>query len=148
MSSEGKAPEMVRVPLSFDCSDETQRMVCEILKSAGYGKRTPIVVKAVCLLMGRAGQAETGGVRDEDRIAAIVRAAVTEALRDALPRRESGMSVHASFPTMAQQNVPEQIHVAPKNIEEERTSAADRLAGYDLPEDIISSALAFADQFG
>ena len=61
MENVGKKPDVARIPLTFDCSDETQRMVCNLLKSAGYGKRTPIVVKAICLLMGRANSAEDGG---------------------------------------------------------------------------------------
>ncbi len=84
MENVGKKPDVARIPLTFDCSDETQRMVCNLLKSAGYGKRTPIVVKAICLLMGRANSAEDDGnaaVSDE-KLSALVYEAVVKALRD------------------------------------------------------------------
>ena len=84
MENVGKKPDVARIPLTFDCSDETQCMVCNLLKSAGYGKRTPIVVKAICLLMGRANSAEDDGnaaVSDE-KLSALVYEAVVKALRD------------------------------------------------------------------
>ena len=84
MENVGKKPDVARIPLTFDCSDETQCMVCNLLKSAGYGKRTPIVVKAICLLMGRANSAEDGGnaaVSDE-KLSALMYGAVVKALRD------------------------------------------------------------------
>lgn len=36
MENVGKKPDVARIPLTFDCSDETQRMVCNLLKSAGF----------------------------------------------------------------------------------------------------------------
>ena len=36
MENVGKKPDVARIPLTFDCSDETQCMVCNLLKSAGY----------------------------------------------------------------------------------------------------------------
>lgn len=43
---------ILRIPITFDCTDEKQKMVYDVLKNAGYGQRTPLVVKAMCLLMG------------------------------------------------------------------------------------------------
>lgn len=140
MERVGKKPEMARIPLTFDLTDETQRMVCNLLKSAGYGKRTPIVVKAVCLLMGRAnGPEESGAAISRTELSSLVYEAVVNALHSApLPGPEHGGEAQAEKPARQTQEA------AVKGKE----SAVDRLAEYDLPEDVISSALAFADQFG
>lgn len=141
MENVGKKPDVARIPLTFDCSDETQRMVCNLLKSAGYGKRTPIVVKAICLLMGRANSAEDGGnaaVSDE-KLSALMYGAVVKALRDT--GYSGAESVCAQPEEVREEKEPQQ-----KTAKKE--TAVTRLAEYDLPEDVISSALAFADRFG
>lgn len=149
MSGAKNEPQMVRVPLSFDCSDETQRMVCEVLRSAGYGKRTPIVVKAVCLLMGQAGRAKTEEGGENSELAAVVRAAVADALREMLPKQANDASFAMNAWAENEQKATEQIEQeVTAGAAKEKSSAADQLAGYDLPEDIINSALAFVDQFG
>lgn len=37
----------LRLPVSFDMSDPRQKVAYDILKNAGYGKRTPIIVDAL-----------------------------------------------------------------------------------------------------
>lgn len=37
----------MRLPVSFDMSDPRQKAAYDILKNAGYGKRTPIIVDAL-----------------------------------------------------------------------------------------------------
>ena len=141
MENVGKKPDVARIPLTFDCSDETQRMVCNLLKSAGYGKRTPIVVKAICLLMGRANSAEDGGnaaVSDE-KLSALMYGAVVKALRDT--GYSGAESVCAQTEEVREEKEPQQ-----KTAKKE--TAVTRLAEYDLPEDVINSALACADRFG
>ncbi len=133
--------EMVRIPLTFDRSDETQRMVCDLLKSAGYGKRTPIVVKAICLLMGRANSTERGGNAAVDRaeLSALVYEAVVKALGD---------TGHSGAESARSSTEDDRAETTPQQKTEVKESAVTRLAEYDLPEDVISSALAFADRFG
>lgn len=141
MENVGKKPDVARIPLTFDCSDETQCMVCNLLKSAGYGKRTPIVVKAICLLMGRANSAEDGGnaaVSDE-KLSALVYEAVVKALRDT--GRSGAENIRTPTEEVREEKEPQQKT-------EKKETAVTRLAEYDLPEDVINSALAFADRFG
>ena len=40
-------PNQMRLPLMFDVTDPRQKAAYDILKNAGYGKRTPIVVDAL-----------------------------------------------------------------------------------------------------
>lgn len=133
--------DVVRIPLTFDRSDETQRMVCDLLKSAGYGKRTPIVVKAVCLLMGRANSTERGGNAAVDRaeLSALVYEAVVKAL---------GNTGYSGAESVCSPTEDDRAETVPQQKTEKKESAVTRLAEYDLPEDVISSALAFADRFG
>lgn len=42
-----KTAQTERLLLTFDLNDEKQKSVYEVLRNAGYGKRTPIVVEAM-----------------------------------------------------------------------------------------------------
>lgn len=76
-----------RLTLTFDTSDEAQRMVYDVLKSAGYGQRAPLVVKAMSLLMGCNPAQEDGRLEEDvsDVIDRIVRKAATEAVMQCVP---------------------------------------------------------------
>lgn len=47
MQKKGKNQKAERLLLTFDLSDENQKAVYELLRNAGYGKRTPIIVNAI-----------------------------------------------------------------------------------------------------
>lgn len=47
MQKKSKTQKAERLLLTFDISDDNQKTVYELLRNAGYGKRTPIIVNAI-----------------------------------------------------------------------------------------------------
>lgn len=47
MQKKSKTQKAERLLLTFDLSDDNQKTVYELLRNAGYGKRTPIIVNAI-----------------------------------------------------------------------------------------------------
>ena len=91
--------------------------------------------------MGRANSAEDDGnaaVSDE-KLSALVYEAVVKALRDT--GRSGAENIRTPTEEVREEKEPQQKT-------EKKETAVTRLAEYDLPEDVINSALAFADRFG
>lgn len=68
----------LRLPVSFDMSDPRQKAAYDILKNAGYGKRTPIIVDALLdslktTAKGDATIQNNGNELSEDTIRRVVR---------------------------------------------------------------------------
>ena len=55
----GKSCPTERLLLTFDLNDENQKAVYEVLRTAGYGKRTPMVVSAMTAQAGQNVPADT-----------------------------------------------------------------------------------------
>ena len=55
----GKSFRTERLLLTFDLNDENQKAVYEVLRTAGYGKRTPMVVSAMTAQAGQNVPADT-----------------------------------------------------------------------------------------
>ena len=55
----GKSCRTERLLLTFDLNDENQKAVYEVLRTAGYGKRTPMVVSAMTAQAGQNVPADT-----------------------------------------------------------------------------------------
>ena len=137
---------IVRVPVTFDCSDPTQKLVCDLLQNAGYGKRTPIVVKAVCLLMGSAASSAPPKEKPEQRdeiSEAVIEKAVENVLRRYLPELVPGKE-------MAVTGIKENEPALPPAAAEEngRELIERRITEYDVPPDVLAAALNYADMFG
>lgn len=67
----------LRLPVSFDMSDPRQKAAYDILKNAGYGKRTPIIVDALLdslktTTKGGAPVQNNGNELSEDTIRRVV----------------------------------------------------------------------------
>ena len=89
----------------------------------------------------RANSAEDDGnaaVSDE-KLSALVYEAVVKALRDT--GRSGAENIRTPTEEVREEKEPQQKT-------EKKETAVTRLAEYDLPEDVINSALAFADRFG
>lgn len=80
-------PNQIRLPVMFDLTDPRQKAAYEILKNAGYGKRTPIIVDALLdslktnVLLSQAKESSTSNVSETD-----IRRAVEDSMESVLNR--------------------------------------------------------------
>lgn len=80
-------PNRIRLPVMFDLTDPRQKAAYEILKNAGYGKRTPIIVDALLdslktnVLLSQAKESSASNVSETD-----IRRAVEDSMESVLNR--------------------------------------------------------------
>jgi hypothetical protein len=92
-------PNQIRLPVMFDLTDPRQKAAYEILKNAGYGKRTPTIVDALLdslktnALLSQAKESGVSNVSETD-----IRRAVEDSMESVLNRYFSKSEIHASEP--------------------------------------------------
>lgn len=92
-------PNQIRLPVMFDLTDPRQKAAYEILKNAGYGKRTPIIVDALLdslktnVLLSQAKESSASNVSETD-----IRRAVEDSMESVLNRYFSKSEAPASEP--------------------------------------------------
>ena len=92
-------PNQIRLPVMFDLTDPRQKAAYEILKNAGYGKRTPILVEALVDsvktngLMSQAKESSASNVSETD-----IRRAVEDSMESVLNRYFSKSEASAPEP--------------------------------------------------
>lgn len=92
-------PNQIRLPVMFDLTDPRQKAAYEILKNAGYGKRTPIIVDALLdslktnVLLSQAKESSASNVSETD-----IRRAVEDSMESVLNRYFSKSEASASEP--------------------------------------------------
>lgn len=80
-------PNQIRLPVMFDLTDPRQKAAYEILKNAGYGKRTPTIVDALLdslktnALLSQAKESGISNVSETD-----IRRAVEDSMESVLDR--------------------------------------------------------------
>ena len=80
-------PNQIRLPVMFDLADPRQKAAYEILKNAGYGKRTPIIVDALLdslktnALLSQAKESGVSNVSETD-----IRRAIEDSMESVLNR--------------------------------------------------------------
>ena len=80
-------PNQIRLPVMFDLTDPRQKAAYEILKNAGYGKRTPIIVDALLdslktnVLLSQAKESSASNMSETD-----IRRAVEDSMESVLNR--------------------------------------------------------------
>lgn len=89
----------IRLPVMFDLTDPRQKAAYEILKNAGYGKRTPIIVDALLdslktnVLLSQAKESSASNVSETD-----IRRAVEDSMESVLNRYFSKSEASAPEP--------------------------------------------------
>ena len=92
-------PNQIRLPVMFDLTDPRQKAAYEILKNAGYGKRTPIIVDALLdslktnVLLSQAKESSASNVSETD-----IRRAVEDSMESVLNRYFSKSEASAPQP--------------------------------------------------
>lgn len=92
-------PNQIRLPVMFDLTDPRQKAAYEILKNAGYGKRTPIIVDALLdslktnVLLSQAKESTASNVSETD-----IRRAVEDSMESVLNRYFSKPEAPATEP--------------------------------------------------
>lgn len=92
-------PNQIRLPVMFDLTDPRQKAAYEILKNAGYGKRTPIIVDALLdslktnVLLSQAKESSASNVSETD-----IRRAVEDSMESVLNRYFSKSEASAPEP--------------------------------------------------
>lgn len=92
-------PNQIRLPVMFDLTDPRQKAAYEILKNAGYGKRTPIIVDALLdslktnVLLSQAKESRASNVSETD-----IRRAVEDSMESVLNRYFSKSEASAPEP--------------------------------------------------
>lgn len=92
-------PNQIRLPVMFDLTDPRQKAAYEILKNAGYGKRTPIIVDALLdslktnVLLSQAKESSASNVSETD-----IRRAVEDSMESVLNRYFSKSETSAPEP--------------------------------------------------
>lgn len=92
-------PNQLRLPVMFDLTDPRQKAAYEILKNAGYGKRTPIIVDALLdslktnVLLSQAKESSASNVSETD-----IRRAVEDSMESVLNRYFSKSEASAPEP--------------------------------------------------
>lgn len=92
-------PNQIRLPVMFDLTDPRQKAAYEILKNAGYGKRTPIIVDALLdslktnVLLSQAKESSASNVSETD-----IRRAVEDSMESVLNRYFSKSEASAPKP--------------------------------------------------
>lgn len=105
----------LRLPVSFDMSDPRQKAAYDILKNAGYGKRTPIIVDALLdslktTTKGGAPVQNNGNELSEDTIRRVVEESMEAVLNKHNFRHEDKTP---SDPTRVQTDEPIQKFPVP-----------------------------------
>ena len=87
-------PNQIRLPVMFDLTDPRQKAAYEILKNAGYGKRTPIIVDALLdslktnVLLSQAKESSASNMSETD-----IRRAVEDSMESVLhPHRNPSLN--------------------------------------------------------
>lgn len=147
----------LRLPVSFDMSDPRQKAAYDILKNAGYGKRTPTIVDALLNSL----QSVPESVSLEQRPSSTeLRNVIEEAVETALRKYQlSGSAVQtpepqvlvqdvvARKPSKAHKSVPSSLPRQPKPLERpmgKQMPEPDRPAASDGNMDVL---LSMADAF-
>lgn len=147
----------MRLPVSFDLTDPKQKAAYDILKNAGYGKRTPTIVDALLNSL----QSVPESVSLEQRPSSTeLRNAIEEAVETALRKYQlSGSAVQtpelqvsvqdvvARIPSKAHKSVPSPLPRQPKPLERsmgEKMPEPARPAASDGNMDVL---LSMADAF-
>lgn len=97
----------IRLPVMFDITDPRQKAAYEILKNAGYGKRTPIIVDALLdslktnALLNQAKESGISNVSEAD-----IRRAVQDSMESVLNRYFSKPETPAPEPVQVPAPVP------------------------------------------
>lgn len=112
----------IRLPVMFDITDPRQKAAYEILKNAGYGKRTPIIVDALLdslktnALLNQAKESGISNVSEAD-----IRRAVQDSMESVLNRYFSKPETPAPEPVqvpapvlVVQEPVPAEPSPAPQ----------------------------------
>lgn len=92
-------PNQIRLPVMFDLTDPRQKAAYEILKNAGYGKRTPIIVDALLdslktnVLLSKAKESSASNMSETD-----IRRAVEDSMESVLNRYFSKSEASAPQP--------------------------------------------------
>lgn len=92
-------PNQIRLPVMFDLTDPRQKAAYEILKNAGYGKRTPIIVDALLdslktnVLLSQAKESSASNMSETD-----IRRAVEDSMESVLNRYFSKSEASAPQP--------------------------------------------------
>jgi hypothetical protein len=102
-SSKQDKGNRVRLPVSFDLTDPKQKAAYDILKNAGYGKRTPTIVDALLNSL----QSVPESVSLEQRPSSTeLRNVIEEAVETALRKYQlSGSAVQTPEPQVSAQDV-------------------------------------------
>lgn len=147
----------MRLPVSFDLTDPKQKAAYDILKNAGYGKRTPTIVDALLNSL----QSVPESVSLEQRPSSTeLRNVIEEAVETALRKYQlSGSAVQtpepqvpvqdvvARKPSKAYKSVPSPLPRQPKPLERsmgKKMPEPDRPAASDGNMDVL---LSMADAF-
>lgn len=93
----------MRLPVSFDLNDPRQKAAYDILKNAGYGRRTPIIVDA--LLSSLKNAPERSG-SEQSLSAAELRSVVVDAVETALRKYQlSNTAIPTPEPQVPTQDI-------------------------------------------
>lgn len=124
------------MPVHFNLTDPKQKAAYDILKNAGYGKRTPTIVDA--LLNSLQGVPESVG-SEQGISAAELRIVVEEAVETALRKYQlSGSAVQTPEPQVSVQDVvarkPSKVHKSVPSPLQRQPKPLERPMGKQMPE--------------
>lgn len=147
----------MRLPVSFDLTDPKQKAAYDILKNAGYGKRTPTIVDALLNSLQSVPESVSLEQRPSStELRNVIEEAVETALRkyqlsgSAAQTPEPQVSVQdvvARKPSKAHKSVPSPLPRQPKPLErpmDKQMPEPDRPAASDGNMDVL---LSMADAF-
>lgn len=126
----------MRLPVSFDLTDPKQKAAYDILKNAGYGKRTPTIVDALLNSL----QSVPESVSLEQRPSSTeLRNAIEEAVETALRKYQlSGSAVQTPEPQVSVQDVvarkPSKVHKSVPSPLPRQPKPLERSMGKQMPE--------------
>lgn len=144
----------MRLPVSFDLTDPKQKAAYDILKNAGYGKRTPTIVDALLNSLQSVPESVSLEQRPSStELRNVIEEAVETALRkyqlsgSAAQTPEPQVSVQERKPSKAHKSVPSPLPRQPKPLERpmgKQMPEPDRPAASDGNMDVL---LSMADAF-
>lgn len=120
-------PNQIRLPVMFDLTDPRQKAAYEILKNAGYGKRTPIIVDALLdslktnVLLSQAKESSASNMSETD-----IRRAVEDSMESVLNRYFLKSEASAPDPQPEPVQTPTPASVIQKNRWYPRSSQSRR----------------------
>ena len=126
----------MRLPVSFDLTDPKQKAAYDILKNAGYGKRTPTIVDALLNSL----QSVPESVSLEQRPSSTeLRNVIEEAVETALRKYQlSGSAVQTPEPQVLVQDVvarkPSKTHKSVPSPLPRQPKPLERSMGKQMPE--------------